>query len=146
MGVEPFPTLEDCEKRGELMREELKKRTKTILVRTRNNMKKAGTYRREFEDSMERYADLRVQYDVLKEQWYEEGCAITEEYTNKSGATNQRKTPLYLAMETLRKELLELENIFGLTPKGLKQIHSKTMEDKKESALGKALVELDGEI
>lgn len=128
------------------MREELKKRTKTILVRTRNNMKKAGTYRREFEDSMERYADLRVQYDVLKEQWYEEGCAITEEYTNKSGATNQRKTPLYLAMETLRKELLELENIFGLTPKGLKQIHSKTMEDKKESALGKALVELDGEI
>ncbi len=128
------------------MREELKKRTKTILARTRNNMKKAGTYRREFEDSMERYADLRVQYDVLKGQWYEEGCAITEEYTNKSGATNQRKTPLYLAMETLRKELLELENIFGLTPKGLKQIHSKTMEDKKESALGKALVELDGEI
>lgn len=128
------------------MREELKKRTKTILARTRNNMKKAGTYRKEFEDSMERYADLRVQYDVLKGQWYEEGCAITEEYTNKSGATNQRKTPLYLAMETLRKELLELENIFGLTPKGLKQIHSKTMEDKKESALGKALVELDGEI
>ena len=128
------------------MREELKKRTKTILARTRNNMKKAGTYRREFEDSMERYADLRVQYDVLKERWYEEGCAITEEYTNKSGAANQRKTPLYLAMETLRKELLELENIFGLTQKGLKQIHSKTMEDKKESALGKALVELDGEI
>ncbi len=128
------------------MREELKKRTKTILARTRNNMKKAGTYRREFEDSMERYADLRVQYDGLKERWYEEGCAITEEYTNKSGAANQRKTPLYLAMETLRKELLELENIFGLTPKGLKQIHSKTMEDKKESALGKALVELDGEI
>ena len=128
------------------MREELKKRTKTILARTRNNMKKAGTYRREFEDSMERYADLRVQYDVLKGQWYEEGCAITEEYTNKSGATNQRKTPLYLAMETLRKELLELENIFGLTPKGLKQIHSKTKEDKKESALEKALVELDGEI
>ena len=128
------------------MREELKKRTKTILARTRNNMKKAGTYRREFEDSMERYADLRVQYDVLKERWYEAGCAITEEYTNKSGAANQRKTPLYLAMETLRKELLELENIFGLTPKGLKQIHSKTMEDKKESALGKALVELDGEI
>lgn len=128
------------------MREELKKRTKTILARTRNNMKKAGTYRKEFEDSMERYADLRVQYDVLKEQWYEEGCAITEEYTNKSGAANQRKTPLYLAMETLRKELLELENIFGLTPKGLKQIHSRTMEDKKESALGKALVELDGEI
>lgn len=128
------------------MREELKKRTRTILARTRNNMKKAGTYRKEFEDSMERYADLRVQYDVLKEQWYEEGCAITEEYTNKSGATNQRKTPLYLAMETLRKELLELENIFGLTPKGLKQVHSKAMDDRKESALGKALKELDGEV
>lgn len=128
------------------MKEELKKRTRTILARTRNNMKKAGTYRKEFEDSMERYADLRVQYDVLKEQWYEEGCAITEEYTNKSGATNQRKTPLYLAMETLRKELLELENIFGLTPKGLKQVHSKAMEGREDSALGKALKELDGEV
>lgn len=127
------------------MKEELKKRVKAILARTRNNMKKAGTYRKEFEDGMERYADLRVQYDVLKEQWYEEGCAITEEYTNKYGATNQRKTPLYLAMEALRKELLELENIFGLTPKGLKQVHGKAMGGKEDSALGKALKELDGE-
>lgn len=128
------------------MKEELQKRTRTILARTRSNMKKAGTYRKEFEDSMERYADLRVQYDVLKEQWYEEGCAITEEYTNKSGATNRRKTPLYLAMETLRKELLELENIFGLTPKGLKQVGTKAAGQGKDSALGRALKELDGEV
>jgi hypothetical protein len=56
-------------------------------------------------------------------------------YTNKSGAKNQRKTPLYLSIEALRKELIDMENIFGLTPKGLKTIKSKALDTQKVSAL-----------
>ncbi len=126
------------------MKEEYKKQVKSVVAKTRNRMKKVGTYLPEFDVSIERYADLMVQYDILKEKWYDSGCAITEEYTNKSGATNERKTPVYLAMETLRKDLENMENLFGLTPKGLKQIRSKSLEGKKESALGQALKELDG--
>lgn len=91
-----------------------------IYKETKANMEKLGTYRSEFEAPIKRYAELRLQFDILNEQWYEEGCRITEEYTNKSGATNQRKTALYLSIETMRKELIDMENIFGLTPKGLK--------------------------
>lgn len=126
------------------MKEEYKKQAKKVITKTKSRMKKVGTYLPEFDASIERYADLVVQYDILKEQWYDSGCTITEEYTNKSGATNERKTPVYLAMETLRKDLETMENLFGLTPKGLKQIRTKGLENKRESALGKALAELDG--
>ena len=126
------------------MKEEYKKQVKSVVTKTRNRMKKVETYLPEFDMSIERYADLMVQYDILKEKWYESGCAITEEYTNKAGAINERKTPVYMAMETLRKDLENMENLFGLTPKGLKQIRSKSLEGKKESALGQALKELDG--
>lgn len=44
-----------------------------------------------------------------------------------------------MAMETMRKELIEMENLFGLTPKGLRAIKNKGLEDKKESALDRWL-------
>lgn len=102
-------------------------------------MQKLGTFQPEFDAPVRRYAELRVQYEMLTEKWYENGCEITEEYTNKNGATNKRKTPLYLSMESIRKELTEMENIFGLTPKGLRMINTKGLEQKKKSALDKAL-------
>ena len=108
---------------------------------TIDKMRALQTFRPEFDTPVRRYAELRVQYDILSDKWYEEGCKITENYTNKFGATNQRKTALYLVLENLRKELIEMENVFGLTPKGLKSIKTKGLETKKESALSKALLE-----
>lgn len=117
-----------------------KRRINKLCNKTIENMRNLGTYRPEFETSVRRYAELRVQYDILNDQWYESGCAITEEYTNKAGATNQRKTTLYLTLENIRKELIELENLFGLTPKGLKAIKSKGLEEQKQSLLEKVLM------
>ena len=118
---------------------------KTKITKLKNqtvkNMEAIGTYRQEFDATIQRYAELRIQYELLTGKWYDEGCEITEEYTNKSGAKNGRKTALYLSIETMRKELVDLENIFGLTPKGLKGIRTKGLEEKKESALDKLLAE-----
>lgn len=116
-----------------------------IYKETKANMEKLGTYRSEFEAPIKRYAELRLMFDILNEQWYEEGYRITEEYTNKSGATNQRKTALYLSIETMRKELIDMENIFGLTPKGLKMIKAKGLDKQKGSVLEKALMHADEE-
>jgi len=98
-----------------------------------------GTYRIEFDVIIHRYAEMRMQFDVLNNKWYQDGCQVTEKYTNKAGATNERKTALYLAIEKLRDELTDMENIFGLTPKGLKAIKRKGLEQKKQSALDKLL-------
>ena len=114
-----------------------------IFEHTINDMKSLGTYKVEFSPAITRYAEMRVQYDLNMELWYKDGCKISEQYTNKAGATNERKTALYQSLENLRKELLDLENIFGLTPSGLRKIKNKAMEQKKESALAKALSKIE---
>lgn len=82
----------------------------------------------------------------IERKWYENDCQITEVYTNKAGAKNQRKTALYLALETMRRELTEMENVLGLTPKGLKLLKTKGLEKKKGGALAEALRKADGEV
>lgn len=119
--------------------DEIKKLKKKIYKKTRASMEEVGTFRPEFDPTVERYAELRAQFQELNQQWYDSGCEITEEYTNKAGATNKRKTALYLALEALRKELTEMENIFGLTPKGLKGIKAKALNAAKGTKLDAAL-------
>lgn len=110
-----------------------------IIKQTKTDMETLGTYRHEFDVLIERYAEMRLQFDLLNKRWYEEGCKITEPYTNKAGATNERKTALYLCMEKLRLELTDTENILGMTPKGLQTIKKKGLEQKKQSALDRIL-------
>ena len=123
------------------MTEGQKRKAKVTKIRnqTIRYMQAVGTFKEEFDASVQRYSDMRVQYDILTEKWYETGCVITEEYTNKAGVTNQRKTTLYLSIENLRKELTDMEDRVGLTPKGLRGIRSKGLEGKKESALDRLL-------
>jgi hypothetical protein len=84
-----------------------------------------------------------MQFENIMRQWYDEGCKVTEEYTNKAGATNIRKTALYLSIEGMRREMTELENLFGLTPAGLKKIKQKGLETGKKSKLAEALAGLE---
>lgn len=114
-----------------------------IFKQTIDDMKSLGTYKVEFSPTITRYAEMRIQYKMLMGKWYESGCTIAEDYTNKAGATNARKTAIYLALETLRSDLTNLENILGLTPAGLKKINDKSINAKKESTLAKALSKIE---
>lgn len=119
-----------------------KKRDK-IIKSTVMKMSQLGTYKIEFDVSIKRYAEMQVQYETLNQQFIDIGCKITEEYTNKAGATNVRKSALYLSIESLRKELLEMENTFGLTPRGLKAIKSKGLDKVGTSKFAEALQNLE---
>ena len=114
-----------------------------IFGQTVEDTQNIGTYKNEFSPIITRYTEMRVQFEILMSEWYNSGCKITEPYTNKNGATNNRKTALYQSVETLRAELTNLENLFGLTPAGLKKINEKSMAVQKESLLGKALNKLE---
>ena len=117
----------------------LTRRRNKIEKETIESMKELGTYKKEFAASLRRYAEMRIQYDELNLQWYESGCVITEDFINKSGAKNKKKTTLYSSIESLRKELIEMENIFGLTPKGLKQIKANGLNTVRKSKLDEVL-------
>lgn len=127
------------EEKHEISAEDIEKKRKKVFNETKKNMVSIGTYRKEFDVIIRRYVEMRLQFDMLNDRWYREGCMVTEEYTNKAGATNERKTALYLAIEKLRDELADMENIFGLTPRGLKAIKKKGLEQEKKSALDKML-------
>ena len=127
------------EEKHEISAEDIEKKRKKVFNETKKNMVSIGTYRKEFDVIIRRYVEMRLQFDMLNDLWYQEGCLVTEKYTNKAGATNERKTALYLAIEKLRDELADMENIFGLTPRGLKAIKKKGLEQEKKSALDKML-------
>lgn len=116
-----------------------KRRENQFFKETVNGMKNLGIYKKEFDALIRRYAEIRTQFKALNEQWTNEGCIITEEYTNKSGETHERKTALYSVIEKMRTELTEIENLLGLTPKGLQAIKKKGLEQPKKSALDKLL-------
>lgn len=106
-----------------------------ILQDTTDAMRQVGTYKNEFNPLVERYADMRVQFEIMMQQWYGGGYKVTEPYTNKAGAMNYRKTALYQAIETLRRELLDVENVLGLTPLGIHKVNNKALAGKKQASV-----------
>ena len=115
------------------------RRLKKIFKDTKAYMESLGTYRCEFDVLIMRYSEMRIQYDTIFECWQENGCQITEPYTNKAGATNERKTALYGVIEKLRSELTAMETLLGMTPKGLQGMKKKGLEDSKKTELDKLL-------
>jgi len=111
---------------------------KKIIKETVKNMESLGVYREEFTATIKAYAQLRYLQDILSERFAEGGYLVTESYTNKAGATNIRKTAEYMALETLRKDILAHETVLGLNPAGLKKIRADT-KPKKASKLEAAL-------
>ncbi len=113
--------------------EKAEREVRRISRETASNMTALGTYRPQFEAAIRAYSQLRQQYDQLTAEFYARGCPVTEEYTNKAGFTNVRKTALYLALETLRRDVVNHENLLGLTPAGLKKINDE-LKGKPEAS------------
>ena len=109
---------------AKMNRATVSRKTNRIFKETVLYMQEIGTYKKEFDVTIRRYAEMRFQYDLLYQKWFEEGCKVTETFKNKSGNENIRKTAEYLAIEALQKNLLTIETTLGLTPKGLKAIKS----------------------
>jgi len=118
---------------------EYEKEIRKIIKITKSNMSAIGTYKPQFDPTIRVYAETKQQYNLLMEQFSESGCKVTEEYTNKAGATNIRKTAIYLALETIRKDLISHEGILGLTPAGLRRINDGMKGHKKKSGLAEVL-------
>ena len=55
-----------------------------------------------------------------------------------------RKTALYLAMETMRKDIIYYENQLGLTPVAIKKINDAIIKSKNDSPLLKVIQQLEG--
>ena len=72
------------------MTEGQKRKAKVTKIRnqTIRYMQAVGTFKEEFDVSVQRYSDMRVQYDILTEKWYE------------TGVLSQRNTPIRQGLPT----------------------------------------------
>ena len=99
-----------------------------IVKKTKENMQNLGTYKKEFEPTIRRYADVRIQYDSLNK-------SIAKSLKN----SDDIPASYFKSVDNLQKQLLVLEDTLGLTPKGLKTLQRHGLETKKVSMLEKVL-------
>ena len=107
-----------------------------------NKMKQVGTYNTSFMYTINTLAKVLADYEKTTNLYERTGGQIIVKHTNKSGATNIVKNPLYQAIEKQRDDIIAYSRELGLTPAGLKRIQDKDNTSKKESRLDRVLHEL----
>ena len=108
------------------------------------DMQSLGTYKPEFDRVIEIYAQVYIEYLVIGDQWRRSGYQVTEEYTNKAGATNKQQSTLYKTVQQAREKLQYYESCLGLTPAALKRINEKLdNRDGKGSKLDEVLDKIE---
>lgn len=120
-------------------RDGLEARYKRQIIR---KMKDVGTYSTSFVYTIDVLAKVLADYEATTEQFERTGGHMVIKHTNKSGATNIVKNPLYQSIEKLRDDIITYSRELGLTPAGLKRIKDKGNTSKKESRLEMILHEL----
>lgn len=103
-------------------------------------MKELGVYKQEYRKIIKIFVGMLHQYEVFEEQFEESEYKIEESYTNKAGATNMRKVPLYTAMESLRKDIAAYSDRLCLNPKSHEGVK---VENQKKSTLASVLNKLE---
>jgi len=111
---------------------EAQKATRRIRRETTAAMKALGTYREQFDPAIAVYAEMRYQLAEMSKRFFDGDIAVVEEYTNKAGATNERKTAEYTALEQLRRDVAAAEDRLGLNPMGMKRINEAEMRSRKK--------------
>lgn len=95
-------------------------------------MKHLGVYSDNYDHTIDVYVGMLRQYIAFEKLFEESGYQVTDEYTNKAGATNERKTPIYTAMESLRKDLASYSNLLCLNPKAYERVKKPDVPMRKE--------------
>lgn len=74
---------------------------RTVINKTVKYMKSLGTYRKEFEQVIEIYADMVCQYNYLSKQFEDGGFKVSTD-TERNG---EKKSPILVCLENLRKDI-----------------------------------------
>ena len=102
-------------------------------------MQALNIYKPEYEYAVKGLARALTDMEKMLDLFDKSGGQIMVKHTNKVGATNVVKNPFYLAIETLRQDILAYSRELGLTPAALKKINEGEVKGRKVSPLVEAL-------
>ena len=105
----------------------------TIKTQTIKAMQVMGTYRVEYDPIIDVYSGLREQYERLSRE-YEDGKSY--KYSTPTADGGEKKSPLSLTVESLRKDILAYSDRLMLNPKARAD---EGQRSKKKSKLAEAL-------
>ena len=114
-----------------------KGRQENIFDETVKRMTELGTYRPDFNVMIAIYVQMLDQYAALTIRFEESGY----ETETPSAAGTQKKSSIYAALESLRKDILAYSDRLGLNPRSHEKM--KGGNQKRESALDRALGAFD---
>lgn len=112
------------------------KTKKSMENDVKRQMKNLGVYKPDYDKIIKIFSGMLYQYQEFESQFEGSGYQITEEYTNKVGAVNERKVPLYTAMESLRKDIIAYSDRLCLNPKAIETV---TTDKATKSKLAQVL-------
>lgn len=100
---------------------------KVTKAKVVDKMKTLGIYKPEFEPAIERYVQLSKEFQTIYGEYQK------KEYPYEVvGSQGAKKSPLVSTLECLRRDILNLEDALGLTPKGLLKLNEKAFEKAKK--------------
>lgn len=100
------------------------------------NMELIGTYKPEFDRTIELLAEMYADMDTARKQ-FEKGESSLGQFV-----VGDKRNPYYMTIEKLRADILLYNRELGLTAAGLKKLREKCLEVKSTSKLESALENL----
>ena len=92
-----------------------------------DRMMALGIYKPEFEQAIERCAELKKEYDILYARYAGSGFACSEKT-----AQGSKKSPLVTTLECLRRDIGTLETQLGLNPQGYQKLRENAFKNDKK--------------
>lgn len=102
----------------------------TIIDRTVRYMKELGTYRTQYKQIIEIYADMMYQYNYLSREFERSNFAVSVD-TERSGG---KKSPILVSLENLRKDIRTYSDKLMLNAKTYNAEIEKPQEEKSAFA------------
>lgn len=104
----------------------------TIRAQTIEDMRGMGTYRVEYDPIIDIYAGMREQYERLIREY---ASGKTFKYSTPTADGGEKKSPLSVTLENLRRDILQYSDRLMLNPKA----RADTGKKKGRSKLSEAL-------
>lgn len=93
-----------------------------------DRMRRLGVYKPEFDETIRRYRKLSDEFGKIYAQYRKDGYPY-----EVSGPQGAKKAPVVVTLESLRRDLLDLEDALGLSPRGLKKLQEEPFKAERKT-------------
>lgn len=105
-----------------------KKKRNVTKTAVRKKMIALGVYKPEFDETIDRYVELATEYATIYAAYVEGGYKCETETAN-----GVKKSPVVTTLESLRRDMLAVEDALGLTPRGLLKLQENAFKVAQKS-------------